>query len=142
MFLDTGSEEKLTSNTPLEPGVYTMSVAKVDFKTPKSGQGQMISVEFDIEDSNRKFWDNFNIVHANEVAQKLGRAKFADLVYACTGTSPALKTEKEAERAVLYKTVKVQLVHRKNKMTGNMDAVALSYWTKNGENRSNLKLVG
>lgn len=48
------------SREPLEEGLYTLTIAKVEEKTSSTGN-PMLSVEYDVVgvEGNRKLWDNY-----------------------------------------------------------------------------------
>lgn len=51
--------------TPLEEGVYTLQIAKVE-ETESSNKNPMLKVEYDVLDveGSRKLWDNFVLIPA------------------------------------------------------------------------------
>lgn len=54
------------SREPLEEGIYTLSIAKVEEKTAKSSGNPMLSIEYDVVgvDGNRKLFDNYVLTDA------------------------------------------------------------------------------
>lgn len=79
--------------TPLPPGIYQAVVTKTGQKETQGKNGNppgiMIEVEFDITspaefaNSNRKFWDRFNIVNASADAMRIAKEGIGDLALAC-----------------------------------------------------------
>lgn len=73
-----------TERTPRElvpNGRYTMQASKVEQHWNDRG-GFMLKAEFEIldgEHAGRKVFENFNVVNANETAQKIGREQLANL---------------------------------------------------------------
>lgn len=51
------------SREPLEEGVYTLTIAKVEETTSSTGN-PMLKVEYDVNgvDGNRKLWDNYVLI--------------------------------------------------------------------------------
>lgn len=86
-------ERSAPQSTPLPPGIYKGIVTKTDQSPTKSKDGNppgvMVTVEFDITypeefaNSNRKFWDRFNIVNANPTTVRIANEQIADLGKAC-----------------------------------------------------------
>ena len=53
----------IPSREPLDEGVYSLTIAKVEETTSSTGN-PMLKVEFDVNgvDGNRKLWDNFVLI--------------------------------------------------------------------------------
>ncbi len=110
LALDTTQYERTApQGGPLPPGVYTMTVARVQQKETNDKQGVYEEVEFDISQpqqfSNRKFWDRFNIINKSPKAQQIGREAIADLAKAC-GIHGVINDDQE----LMGKTVQGRLI--------------------------------
>jgi hypothetical protein len=105
----TQYERTAPQGGPLPPGVYTMTVVRVQQKETNDKTGVYEEVEFDISQptqfSNRKFWDRFNIINKSVVATRIGKEAIADLAKAC-GIHGLLNYEGE----LLGKTVQARLI--------------------------------
>lgn len=64
----------------LPKGEYVAMITQSEMKENKSGQGEHISVTFQIIDGEfdgRMVWGNWNVKNANATAEKIGRAELA-----------------------------------------------------------------
>jgi len=71
---------------PLPFGTYTCVVLDTKMKQNKNGSGEHLSIEMEITSgdySGRKIWDNLNLFHESEVAQRIARQQFKQLCIAC-----------------------------------------------------------
>lgn len=104
----TEYERSAPSGGPLPPGVYVMTISRVQSKETNDKTGVYVEVEFDIQSppefGNRKFWDRFNIINKSQKAQQIGREGFADLAKAC-GIHGVINDDQE----ILGKTVQGRL---------------------------------
>lgn len=102
-------ERSAPKGTALPPGLYTMTVVRVQQKQTKDGSGVYEEVEFDIqtptEFGNRKFWDRFNVINKSQKAQQIGREGICDLAKAA-GINGALNDDQE----LLGKTVQGRIL--------------------------------
>lgn len=108
--LDTTQYERTApQGGPLPPGVYTMTIVRVQQKQTNDKTGVYEEVEFDISSpaqfSNRKFWDRFNLINKSPKATQIGKEAIADLAKAC-GIHGVLNDDAE----FLGKTVQGRLV--------------------------------
>jgi len=109
--IDTTQYERTspTGNNPLPPGVYVMTIVRVQQKDTNDKQGVYEEVEFDVQAppqfSNRKFWDRFNIVNKSQKARQIGIEGLADLAKAC-GINGIIHDDQE----LLGKTVQGRLI--------------------------------
>lgn len=55
------------------PGDYTVTIIGSEVKDTKSGTGKMLKLEYQIEGSNRKYFDQINFLNENPTAQKIGQ---------------------------------------------------------------------
>lgn len=76
---------------PLPEGQYTVCIVKSERKVTKDGQGQFISLEFEIVDGpkkGRKHFENLNLVNKNETAVAMAKRALADICIACDNPRP------------------------------------------------------
>lgn len=68
-------------------GIITRTQMKGNSAEAKDPQGQKLEVEFDISNppelSNRKFWDNFNIVNSNKDTKRIAEDQLKNLHLSC-----------------------------------------------------------
>lgn len=70
---------------PLPAGDYIVKIVASEMKETKNGQGEYLALEIEVDDGeflNRKLFDNLTLVHSNEVAVKIARAKLTSITYA------------------------------------------------------------
>lgn len=73
------ADDEYTSGGDFEvmpKGEYTLKATDAELKTTKKGDGQYLSVTFEVvkgQYTGRKVWQNFNISNPNEKAEKIGR---------------------------------------------------------------------
>lgn len=66
--IDLGGVSEKNDYAPLPPGKYTMQAINIELKDSKTGNGKYVSAEFAILDPNfseRKVFENYNIIHSN-----------------------------------------------------------------------------
>ena len=78
--------EAPNDNAPLPKGEYYVEVEKAETKQTSNGQGVGLNTTFNVlgavsdnSQSGRKLFNWFNLQHANETAERIGRAEFAAL---------------------------------------------------------------
>ena len=72
---------------PIPPGEYPLTVKQVEVKTSnkvgeKGNKGRYVKVQYQVsgpEHNGRVIFANYNVVNDSEIAQKIGRAQFAEL---------------------------------------------------------------
>lgn len=81
--------EPAKDNSPLPKGEYYVEVENAATKETANGQGVGLNTTFNVlgsvadnSHSGRKLFNWFNLQHANEVAQEIGRREFAALCMA------------------------------------------------------------
>ncbi len=62
------------SESTVEPGEYTVSVAEAEVRQTKAGTGEYIKVKLETE-KGQAFFHNFNVKNPNEQAVKIGMAQ-------------------------------------------------------------------
>jgi Protein of unknown function (DUF669) len=88
-FLPEGfdpSQETAAGFDPLPPGEYSAVVIDAGVKTPKSGAGYMLSVQYKVTDGEHEGRSVFQTIvfqHLNETAQRIGRSTMKSLCDAC-----------------------------------------------------------
>lgn len=93
---------------PLPKGTYFMKATEAEQQEAASGKGEFIKTKFVVtrgELTNRAVWERFNIIHSNDVAQRIGREKVSAWSRACgkpkaTDTDQLLEVEFKAEVTV------------------------------------------
>ena len=108
--LDTTQYERTApQGGPLPPGVYVMTIVRIQQKQTNDKTGVYEEAEFDIQSpanfGNRKFWDRFNIINKSAKATQIGKEAIADLARAC-GINGLLSDDQE----LLGKTVQGRLI--------------------------------
>lgn len=101
--------ESYDSYEPLPNGNYNVIIDSAEIKTPKSGNGRMLSLCYTVsggEYSGRKIFDNLCIFHNNEMAQTISRRKLKSIKEA-TGLVNLDEEEQLINEAMLIK-VKVK----------------------------------
>lgn len=83
-FDPSGHEPSRGMDTgPLPVGVYTAEITNAEVKPLKSGKGTGLSLEFTIIDpaqhEGRKVWQNLNVQHENEQAQRIALSDLASI---------------------------------------------------------------
>jgi len=90
--LDVEQEaQEAKSFDALPDGQYPAIVGTSEIKTTKAGNGQYLSLTFEIIDGDyksRKLWSNLNIVNPSTTAEKIGRAELASLCKAAGVMNP------------------------------------------------------
>jgi len=80
----------------LPPGRYQVIVEEPRIKDNSKGTGRFASIRLSVQNdqyANRKIFDNFNIEHTSEQAQRIGRGQFARFLKAID--HPKLESEEE-----------------------------------------------
>lgn len=70
---------------PLPSGWYVAQITETEAKVPKSGQGKMLCVTYEIIDGEyrgRKVWSNFCFEHPNAEAQRIARGHISAISHA------------------------------------------------------------
>jgi hypothetical protein len=105
------------------PGEYQAVVVEAEVKSPRSGDGYMLSTRFKIADGpheGRQIFDNAMIQHPNDRATKIGRARVKSLCDAC-GIQGALKETDPLLRKTV--TIKVGVEKDKSGLYGDKNRV-------------------
>jgi hypothetical protein len=98
---------------PIPPGEYSATVVEADVKTPRSGDGYMLSMQYKVDDGEyegRRVFQTIVFQHSNETAQKIGRATMKSLCDAC-GLQAAVKDTQD----FLFKPVRLKIGIEKDK---------------------------
>ena len=69
---------------PIPAGIYTARIAESEIKVLKSGNGQGLSLQFEIIEgqyANRRIFANLNVQHSNPTAESIGQAKLSQLCH-------------------------------------------------------------
>jgi hypothetical protein len=81
------SEVKPNTNVdPLPANWYIAQITDTQTRTPKSGQGSMLNVTFEIIDGEhrgRKVWNNYCHEHPSAQTQAIARQNLAAICHAC-----------------------------------------------------------
>lgn len=63
----------------LPAGEYKVQIVDTDIKTPKSGDGEMLSISYEVvgdpQFDGRKVYDNIMLKHSNADAERIGKQK-------------------------------------------------------------------
>lgn len=79
------SEQEVKNFEPIPEGWYEATITGADLKTTKAGNGQYISVRYDITGPNqqgRVVFGNLNIRNPNIKAEEIGRQQLSSLLLA------------------------------------------------------------
>lgn len=69
---------------PFEPGDYTLSLVKSEMVESKKNAGNWyLACEFEIEESPRRVWANFNLINSNATAQEIAWWDWNSVCHAC-----------------------------------------------------------
>ncbi len=88
---NTGEVKPSSTYEVLPSDWYIAQIVASEAKTPRSGQGQMLNVTFEIIDGDhrgRKIWNNYCIIHPNAKTQEIARSNLAALSHACGVPQP------------------------------------------------------
>ena len=94
---------------PIPAGVYLAHCTESDVGPLKSGNGTGLKMTFEILDGqykNRKVWENLNIQHTSEEAQRIAQSQLSALCHAVN----VIKLEDSA--ALHFKPVKIKVTVR------------------------------
>lgn len=80
-LMDLIIDTEAPDDDALAEGVYDVCITKTTVKTPKSGKGRMLEIEFTL-DNKMRVWELFNLIHENPLAQGLAKKKFKELLRA------------------------------------------------------------
>lgn len=106
---------------PIPAGTYVCQVVSTELRALKSGNGDGLSVSYEVLEgqfANRRLWQNLNIKHTNEVAQRIGQEQLAKLCKA-VGVSQLTDTTQ-----LHMKPIKVRVKIRKDDQYGDKNEVA------------------
>jgi hypothetical protein len=79
---DTATEEGSSDFSPIPAGTYTAFIKKAEVETLKSGRGEAVRVQWEIEDgqyAGRIVFDRCIVSHESAPAMKFGRQKLKDI---------------------------------------------------------------
>lgn len=76
------NESPQVDRGPMQPGWYKAKMANFDVNVNKSGTGEHLRVEFDL-DNGRKVWNRYNLKNNNDTAERIALEQMAALCMAC-----------------------------------------------------------
>lgn len=132
------SEEDAPVRQTLPEGTHEVHIEKAEFKNSNSG-GRYLNIECDIEYNGftYKFWERFNVINASPNAEKTGRTRLKEFVFACLGNDP----EENLTEDAIVKTVEnrhiIALIKHKPGFpdTSKTTYYPENFWTWKKENR-------
>ena len=83
---DTANEEGSPAFEPLSPGAYVASIIDAKVGPLKSGKGQAVLLQWEIQggaNQGRVIFDRVIVAHESAEAMKFGRRKLKDIAEAC-----------------------------------------------------------
>jgi hypothetical protein len=83
---DTQNEEGTPAFEPLSPGNYVASIIDAKVGPLKSGKGQAVLLQWEVQDGanqGRLIFDRVIVAHESAEAMKFGRRKLKDIADAC-----------------------------------------------------------
>ena len=83
---DTANEEGSPAFEPLSPGAYVASIIDAKVGPLKSGKGQAVLLQWEIQggaNQGRVIFDRVIVAHESAEAMKFGRRKLKDVAEAC-----------------------------------------------------------
>jgi len=83
---DTANEEGSPAFEPLSPGAYVASIIDAKVGPLKSGKGQAVLLQWEIQggaNQGRIIFDRVIVAHESAEAMKFGRRKLKDIAEAC-----------------------------------------------------------
>jgi hypothetical protein len=133
------NEEETPVRKPLPQGIHQLLIGQATFKASSTG-GRYLSIEgeIDYEGFSYKLWENFNVVNNSENAQKMGRARLKDLVFACLGKNPEGNlSEEEIIKVIENRPIYVMIIHKEGYPDRTKVALyPVDFWSfKTKENR-------
>lgn len=138
------NEEETPIRKPLPQGIHEIFIAHASFKeTSKGGRYFSIECEIEYEGFNYKFWENFNVVNANPNAEKIGRTRIKDLVFACLGKNPEGNLqEDDIIKTVENRNIYVFIIHKEGYPDKTKVALyPVDFWSFKKENRLGKKFT-
>ena len=83
---DTSNEEGTPALEPLSPGSYVASIIDAKVSALKSGKGQAVLLQWEVQggaNQGRVIFDRVIVAHESAEAMKFGRRKLKDIADAC-----------------------------------------------------------
>lgn len=97
----TAQDNSAPAYTVLPKGYYQAVALKEEMKDTKDGTGKYIAMEFEVSDTKRKIFQNYNIVNKNPKAQEIAVKELQSFAWAI-----GLQSLGNSEQ-LLYKNVQV-----------------------------------
>jgi hypothetical protein len=116
-FFDTQNEKADTGFEVLADGQYQAMILGMTYKATKAGTGFYLAGTFLLVGGpadGRKIFHNFNIENQNDVAQRIGRGQFKQLLSAL-GITQTIETPDQAEMICQDKYLTLQLTSEKDR---------------------------
>lgn len=92
---NAAEHEDVRDDSPIPEGNYYLQLESAELKDTSSGEGRGLNATFEVLGqvetqacAGRKVFNWFNLMHSNEVAQKIGQAEFASLCKAVGVLTP------------------------------------------------------
>lgn len=82
---DATQVDPSTAYEPLPPGKYLVEITESEMKATKSGNGEMLQLEYTVIDGefkNRKIWDRLCLRHSNPQTVEIAEANLSAICHA------------------------------------------------------------
>lgn len=140
--LDMNEEDAPIKQT-LPEGTHEVYIEKAVFKNSNAG-GRYLEIECDIEYQGfkYKFWERFNVVNANPNAEKMGRTRLKELVFAGLTKDPEVNlSEDEIIKSIENRHIIALIKHKPGfPDTSKTTYYPENFWSWKKENRLGKKI--